>query len=173
MEVKALTGRTTKKLITAREMIEFASERVTELWQLKHEITPMWHAITADDKYMIIPPPCEDKDDSASLIRALFELQDVVRYVFFAEAWTLNLSKEDNSKEELDAMHKKGIADHPDRRETVIFVAEDEHGFVMAHRKITRPERGFAVLEPLAWDEDFTQTEGRLVGMLPRRSTMQ
>jgi hypothetical protein len=79
-------------------------------------------------------------------------------------------------KEENDELIKyareKGLAGHPDRVEIVVFSAEDENeGQLAAHRLIIRGN-GKPTLGPLLF-MDETMSSSRLVGLLPRRATLQ
>lgn len=132
-------------------------------------ITPMWHVETAaGDIYVMAPPG--DKDTAALLMRAYFEIHDVVRYAFIDEAWTLTTPA--ITPEEIRRIARRGLADHPDRVEVLMYQAEDESGSATGHRVITRPLKGKPQLGEL---EIFrsTQSEGRFVGMLPQRGTVQ
>jgi hypothetical protein len=97
----------------------------------------------------------------------------VVRYVYFAEAWTLHSNKLVDD-EELDRMMRKGLRNHPDRVEVVMFTAEDnEAGLISGHRKIIR-DNGRPHLGPLEMLPSGTISEGRMVGVLPKpKGTLQ
>ena len=72
-----------------RDLIAYASDFCEKEFARKGAILPMWHAITSAGKNMIERPQFADKDLAVAMIRALFDLADVVRYVFIDEAWTL------------------------------------------------------------------------------------
>jgi hypothetical protein len=94
----------------------------------------------------------------------------VVRYVFIDEAWQLETTITDRDK--IDRIHRRGIRNHPDRREILMYQAEDETGSVTAHRVITRPPNRKPQLGPLEFFRS-QQSEGRLVGMLPVKGAAQ
>jgi hypothetical protein len=133
-------------------------------------VYPMWHTVTAAGDHKIINSPPGDKDTAALLIRAYFELHDVVRYVFVDEAWTLMVPTSRYS--EMPDIMQRGLSDHPERVEVVMYQAEDASGAVTAHRNIIRPKTGKARLGPLHFFRS-KQSEGRFVGMLPQRGTVQ
>jgi hypothetical protein len=96
------------------------------------------------------------------------------------EAWTLGRMIK---PEEVDAIMRDGIANHPDRVEVVQLQGEDlECGQIMGQRKIIRPESGKPYLAPLEMLNDLpsiphgallSQSEGRMVGVLPVRGMRQ
>ncbi|RXG91607.1 hypothetical protein [Bradyrhizobium zhanjiangense] len=163
-----------------RKMIDLASDFCDRTFDVKGEIAPSWHAITATGDRIIEPHPMFfGKDLAAALIRALFDLRDVVRYVYVGEAWTLNRIIRPEEQEEI---FRKGISEHPDRVEVVQIQGEDsQYGQIIAARNIIRPEGRKPYLGPLQFVNDLpfipqgaaVQSSGRLVGMLPVRGTRQ
>ena len=127
----------------------------------------MYHAI-AGDKVFIIPSLHPDKANAVALVKVLFAKHKVDRYVFMDEAWILEAHDRIPSREEMQRIQREGLEHHPDRREILMFSAEDRRGNrLMAHRFILRPERGKAKLSPLKvidWTEG--ETKGRMVGLL-------
>jgi hypothetical protein len=146
----------------------------------KHgEIAPMWHAVTASgDGFVELHPCCLGKDLAMAMIRALFDVKDVVRYIYIGEAWTLGRMIK---QEELDAIMRDGIANHSDRVEVVQLQGEDNAcGQIVGQRRIIRPDRGKPYLGPLEMVIDLIphgatlgSSEGRMVGMLPVRGSRQ
>lgn len=118
----------------------------------------LWHAITATGDAMIVPAPeTGDPDLAASLVRALFEIRGVVRYVMVSSAWWVE------TQDPLSLPPSK----HPDRVEVVLFSGEDEaEGFKIIGHRILR-ERGKAVLGP-EMEGLNTSLVGRFAGMLPK-----
>jgi hypothetical protein len=163
-----------------RELIAFASGQCDKLFAREGIIYPMWHAITSTGETLIETPPFDNKDLAVAMIRALFDLRDVVRYVFVDEAWTLSRMLQPNEEEKA---YREGLANHPDRIEIVMISGEDhECGQLMVHRNIIRPAKGKPYLCPLQSLDDLpfippgahaTQSEGRMVGLLPVRGTRQ
>jgi hypothetical protein len=149
-----------------KELIQFASAQAETIFRRNGELLPMWHAIKADGEQLIVPsPPCDDKDVSVGLIKALFELENVETYVFMSEAWMLRTTTDGVPRGNDSLEH------HPDRREAIMFAAENRDGEEQtACRFILRPENGKAKLSPLKMDDMKNRTsEGRMVGLLRRR----
>jgi hypothetical protein len=125
----------------------------------------MYHAVTEGGEELVFSPPAPDKDTSVAMVRALFVIRKVVRYVFIDEAWLLE-AKGGLDPADLLRAARKGISGHPDRREVLLLNAEDRHGgHIMGRRYILRPEHGKPKLSPmtiLGHDE----TAGRMVGLL-------
>ena len=150
-----------------KELIAFANASAETIFRRTGELLPMWHCIKSNGEQMIIPSPCDDKDVAISLIKALMELEDVETYVFMSEAWMLQTEGD----ADIDQINRRGLSEHPDRREAIMFAAENRDGEEQtACRFILRPEHGKAKLSPLKMDDMRGRTsEGRMVGMLQRR----
>jgi hypothetical protein len=162
-----------------RELLAFTSGQCDKIFARNGVIYPMWHAVTSTGESFIETPPFDDKDLAVAMIRALFDLKDVVRYVFVDEAWTLNRMIR---PEEDENIRREGIANHPDRVEVVMIQGEDRDcGQIMLHRDVIRPAKGKPYLGPLQSLDDLSfmpqgasvQSEGRMVGLLPVRGTRQ
>jgi hypothetical protein len=124
------------------------------------------------------PWSCRSRQ-AAALVRAYFDLHDVIRYVYMGEAWTLERIIRPEEQEEI---YRKGIAEHPDRVEVVQLQDEDhEYGQIISARKIIRLVGGKPYLASPEMINDLpfiphgatVQSEGRMVGMLPVRGTRQ
>jgi hypothetical protein len=147
-----------------RAMIDLVSEAAERRFKECGYVAPVWYAITADGEQLAMTPPTPDKDFNAVLIRAAFEAADVVRYVFIDEAWTLSKPIGDL---DLEKVEREGLSKHPDRVEVVLITGEDiDAGQIMGHRAIIRPKGGKPHLGPLVMD-NYTRSEGRMVGLLP------
>jgi hypothetical protein len=124
-----------------------------------------------------LTPPLESKDLAIALMKAMFECFHVVRYVHFTEAWTLDYRGEKARKitsEDLRKIKQEGLSQHPDRVEVVMFQAEDnEAGLITGHRPIIRPNGKKPYLGPIEYLSEGMESEGRLVGLLPRKGTLQ
>jgi len=163
-----------------RAMLAYASDFCAKRFAKTGEIAPMWHAVTSGGEHLYEPHPrASDKDTAMALIRAWFEIRDVVRYVYMGEAWTVERVLTDA---EVAAMDRDGVASNPDAIEVVMFQAEDsDFGMLTAHRKIIRPRGVKAYLAPLQMLDELPhvprgaaiQSEGRMVGLLPARGTKQ
>ena len=161
----------TNDLTDLRALIEFASERIEMIFRKSGVIHSMYHAIAADGKHELISPASDDKDIAVALMRAAFELRGIDRYVFCDEAWIIDTSKSGRTITEAEwaKIRREGLRNHPDRREIVMFSAENRRGEqLLASRYILRPEHGKATLMPLAFQEIFDKSEGRMVGLLKK-----
>jgi hypothetical protein len=163
--------------MTLQEFVTGCSEAAAKVFHLTGRISPMWHAVTREGEHLMTPSPCYDKDTAVALMRALFELRDVVRYVFIDEAWTVEVKRRPG--EDVEALNERSrqlggtLADHPDRVEVLLLSGEDETaGLCTARRVIHRPPHGKAYLGPLEIDTP-NRSEGRMVGLLPQRGTRQ
>lgn len=147
-----------------KSMVRFASARAEDIFRESGVILPMYHAVRSTGEHMILPPPNADKDISVALMKVAFAVADVDRYVFMDEAWRVELTGNADGHR----LFREGISDHPDRREIVMFSAENRRGEMLtAHRFILRPEHGKPVLAPLAFtDMDQVNSSGRMVGLL-------
>jgi hypothetical protein len=159
-----------------REMIAIASDACDVAFRKTGMVTPLWFAISASgEQFDVEPPSFLDKDTCVALVRAFFCVKDVVRYIFVDEAWTIERTI--NDKAELDLIYRHGVASHPDRVEVVVIQGEDRDcGQLVAHRRIMRPANRQPYLAPLKMMIDLRaggQSEGRMVGMLPPRGTLQ
>lgn len=158
-------------LESLRELIEMASNLADSLFAERHCINPMWFAVKSDGDVMIIPPPCDDRDLAVAMVRALFEIADIRACIFVDEAWMLG---GEFSPQETKRIRARGVVDHPQRVEIILFSAENDAGTMFGHRRIERRKTGKPHLGPLVI-EDLTgwNMEGRLIGMLPARGTRQ
>lgn len=146
-----------------KELFHVASRFVADRFRQTGQIMPMFHAVASDGQHLIIAPPARDKAASVILMKALFSIRGVVRYVFFDEGWMLKSEEPIKRSDYAD-----GLEHHPDRREVVFFTGESrQHGCALAHRFILRPEHGRATLSPLVMhDASEGRNEGRLIGLL-------
>jgi hypothetical protein len=154
-----------------RKLILFASNFSEQALARQGEVHAMYHAVTSGGEHFF-EMPTGDKNTAVAMVRALFELKDVIRYVFFAEAWTV---MKPVGHDELKQIVQRGVSQHPERVEIVMLQGEDrDAGLLSAHRRIIRPPGKRAHLGPLEW-HDLTglQSEGRLVGLLPVRGAQQ
>ena len=133
-------------------------------------LLPMYDALKANGERIVIAQPDKvSKDIGVALIKAHFALEGVVAYVFMSEAWVLRTTVDRDP--DIEHIARNGLEHHPDRREVIMFQAEDTNGGSQtAYRYILRPEHRKAVLAPLHMD-DMTgvESEGRMVGLLLRK----
>ncbi|WP_028164143.1 hypothetical protein [Bradyrhizobium elkanii] len=151
------------------EFIEIASELVGERFERMGSIRPILHFVDGEGEDVVITiPPENDKDMIASLIRVVLKTVNASRVVFIDEGWMVGgeLSAEDHER-----LHRFGANSHPRRVEVLMFSGEDEkEGLTMATRLILRKDDAKPRLGPLQfYSLEQGTTEGRLVGLLPRR----
>ncbi|MCA1452106.1 hypothetical protein I6F35_02615 [Bradyrhizobium sp. BRP22] len=151
------------------EFIKRASELIGERFEEAGSIRPMFHFINGDgDDVVMLAPPDNDKDLVMGLVRAVLKGAAATRVVFIDEGWMVDgaVNIEDD-----ELLRRYGARNHPRRIEVVMFSGEDEHeGLVMATRKIVRKDTARPRLGPLEFLSLLQgTTEGRLVGLLPRR----
>jgi len=157
-----------------RALIDLSSKAIGDLFYKDGHIIPMWHAIDDKGREHLLPSTLQDKDTTVAFVRALFEIMHVKRYVFIDEAWMLSTQMPQEA--EVKEIHKRGIANHPERIEIVLFSGEDsEWGQLMAHRRIERPPGKRAYLGPLQFPDGgkLMRAEGRMVGLLPAQGAKQ
>jgi hypothetical protein len=149
-----------------KSMIEFASKQAGKLFRKQGIIYPLYHAIDADGKTTILPALDRDKDMSVAMTKAWFAINQIDRYVFMDEAWVLD-DRRGQLGIDIEKIKREGVRNHPDRREIVMFSAENRRDErLTAKRFILRPEIGKPSLSPLEFDERFDHSEGRMVGLL-------
>ena len=155
------------------KLLEHASMFVEHAFRHQGRIHPMWIARDRNGRELIVPPPVPfvdlaAKDYATGVVRSMFAIAGVTRYVFVAKSWILLAEDAPIDKE---AVQQRGISDHPSRREVVNMTAESEAGgMILAWRYIIRPPRGKAKLGPLIVEQRSGMTvEGRMSSMLPRK----
>jgi hypothetical protein len=155
------------RLYDLKSLIEFASVQAEKFFRRNGVLYLMYHCIKADGETAILtPPPDCDKDTSVALMKAWFAIENVDRYVFMDEAWIVD-DRRGQIGLDIAKVKREGVRNHPERREIVLFSAENIRGEqLMATRFILRPEVGKPKLSPLKIDEPFDHSEGRMVGML-------
>jgi hypothetical protein len=154
-----------------RQMLDGASDWALRCFKQNEAVAQVWFAVTASgERFATVPPVPEDPDLSVAMIRALFSLRDVVRYVWVSEAWTVLVVGDS----EAEIAQRIGARNHPDRVEVVAFSGEDQESRQLtAHRRIIRPQKAKPYLGPLEWHEPWDESEGRVVGLLPVKGAMQ
>ena len=151
-----------------KSMIEFASKQAERLFRVQGVLYPLYHCIKANGDTAILNRMDGDKDLSVAMTVAWMQLNDVDRYVFFDEAWMVD-STQSGVELDVEKAYREGIRNHPDRREAVMFSAENRRGEQLtARRYILRPEIGKPKLAPLQIDPPYDESKGRMVGLLQR-----
>lgn len=149
-----------------KDLIEFASAQAEKIFRSSGKLLPMYHAFKSNGEQLVFNSPPGNKDVSVGIVKIIFEKEDVESYVFMSEAWMVSTTPD--HEPDLEAMMRRGLEYHPERREVIAFSAEDREGNAQtAFRFILRPEHGKARLTKLALD-DMTNREsaGRMVGLL-------
>src|SRR5262245_29583117 len=157
-----------------RAFIEVASDKIERIFRIRSVILPMWHYIDRHGIQQATRAPPGDKDRAATIMRALFQLHGATRCLYIDEAWTwdgFGKPLEENERVMNWIKEHGGLADFPDRVEVVVFAGEDQsESSMQAHRRIIRGQ-GKPKLGPLEFlDMVGVRSEGRMVGMLPRRA---
>ena len=128
-------------------------------------MVPLW-IIDNGHLSIIATPWADDHEKKAALtfVKAKMRELKAHRYVQIAEVWTLV------TPEKMPESIRLGgrIANHPDRREAVIAIAEDKQGNCLKMtRYIRRPEHGEATLsEPEYSFYERKDTEGLMTHLL-------
>jgi hypothetical protein len=161
-----------------RDMLVYASNFCERRFARDGAIEPMWHAVTASGESFIERAMRNfDKPKALKEIHALFDLRDVIRYVFMYQAWTLPRHVK---PDEIDDVSRRGLAAHPERIEVLVLQGEDRAcGQIVAHRRINRPDDLKPWLGPFETMEEVMrlprgaamQFQGRMVGLLPVRGS--
>jgi hypothetical protein len=154
-------------LDSLKSMIEFASTQAEKIFRKQGVLYPLYHAVKATGETVILTPPPGDKDMSVALIKAWLALENIDRYVYIDEAWIIDDRKGNLPPLDMERIRREGVRNHPDRREVVLFAAENRRSEMLtAARFILRPEIGKPSLAPLKID-DMTgiQSEGRMVNL--------
>jgi hypothetical protein len=152
--------------MTARQLVDFASGLVEFMIETQGEVSAMYHLIDAKGRHHIVTPLPLPKDIMVALMRQQMMKLDVVSYIFMDEAWVV-----DASPDEAEEALRIGATNHPKRREVVVLIAEDDKGEICGSRAILRDGRK-PRLGPLVLNE-YSQSSGRMVGLLPARGAIQ
>jgi hypothetical protein len=154
-------------LVDLKSLIEFASVQAEKIFRRTGAIYPMYHAISASGETKILTPKMVDKDVGVAMVKVWLALENIDRYVFIDEAWILDTAKSGGPPPDMARIRREGLRNHPDRREVVMFAAENRRGEMLtAARFILRPEHGKASLSPLKLnDMDRLESSGRMVGL--------
>lgn len=155
---------------TARQLMSHAAKHAARAFKRFGNVAPIWHGVTRSGESVVVggemPDGGEARDVVAHEVREKFKEMDVVACVFLVECWLL-ISTEPGDQE---WAKEHGVRNHPDRREAVWYVAEDEIGFVSGYQLIDRPPgmkpRLLALVEQT--EKRGMEMQGRFVGMLPK-----
>jgi hypothetical protein len=151
-----------------RTLIEIASAIAERAFQhTGGRIIPMWHAVAADGKIQILPAPHDlDQFDITQSLRDHFAENNIVRYVFISEAWSLRT--DDVAEYNKWRREYRSLKDHPKRKEIMTFFAEDLTMAMIAERAIIRPSREPPRLGKLCFEDIETLKGYTMMDILPR-----
>ena len=160
---------TDPRMPTLHDLIKAGSRYAEYVFSCRGEFTGTCHAVTSDQKSLIVSmPPVDDLDLALKILREFFLAKDVVAYVFVNEGFIVRGSFA--SVEEAMTVEP---SEHLDRREVIILSAESEiEGTLMGQREIFRPRGRKPYLGPLEI-LPYKEFGGRALGLLARRTTLQ
>jgi hypothetical protein len=156
-----------------RSFVEETSRRIERVFLKNGKIDQFWHIVFADGEEHVMPSPSPNKNTAVAMMRSLFERRPVRRYILVGEAWTVEARSDEHLTHVINEAARRDISDHPDRKEVIVFAAEDARfGLMMAQRTIERPSDGKPYLGPLKFS-DSRHLAGRMVALLPRKEALQ
>ena len=154
-----------KNQILLEHMAEFARFAFMDTGQ----IIPMWLLQDADGKIQPVLTPFhegEPKETYAKAVKSALKEHKAVRYGFMSEAWAVSIKKDHPDFNRAD---KVKPSTHPDRREVIKLVVEDDQGsFLIGQYFILRPENGAARLSPFIQPEGFDGMGGTFGNMFTK-----
>jgi hypothetical protein len=156
---------------TLREFIEQeVAPTVRKIFQEDGYIDALYVVCVDDIQFSVPAFPTRNKDISVAMMRMYFKSVEADRYCYVDEAWTIEGEGKDRMEELKRLTQEEGvnIADIPGMREALIFTAEDRDGGMVLAQSIISTRGKKRSLGPLQFKE-YGVTEGRMVGLLPRR----
>ena len=159
-------------------LIRRVSRIAEQRFNREGEIDPIWLVETVSGEQQIIVSPVmapsalatsDYKDKLAAKMRETFADLDVVRYARAAECWTVDAEMIEEQFAQHYAALGYTLANHPSRREVVLFEAEDGTEVLTAFRDIVRPAHGKPYLGKLGAIERPRGLYGRWLGLLPSK----
>lgn len=158
--------------MNAEELVRFAAKQAEKIFKRSGRVVWMYHYLTEDGRHGLLSPrpPCS-KDQIAELARMTFKAERAVAYVLMNEIWTV-IGITDAEREEQVKVYGGSLENVPGREEAIMLMGEDANGMVLGRMTINRPQGHEPYLSPLVI-EPVGQIEGRLVGLLPQRGTVQ
>jgi hypothetical protein len=157
--------------MTLKDLIITASKSADRIFRKDSCIHPLYHMLKPNGESAIwSAADLDDKETMVMAARAIMRELSIERYVFINEAWVLEaMNRTPEEVAEIDRFTSEfGVSEHPDRREVVMFFAENKAGeHLMAHRYILRPEHGKPSLSALKWFEPGElPIRGHMTGLL-------
>jgi hypothetical protein len=147
-------------MLALKEWVAAVSKPIDSIFATAGQVMAMMHIINGNGDNVIVPVFMNDKDRAFGIMREALRLTKASRYVFISEGWILE-APADRLGPELERINQLGLEHHNDRREVVLYQAEDRGGeTVSAHQFILRPETGKPTLSPLHFS-DVTESHGR------------
>jgi hypothetical protein len=170
------------KRIPLDALVRRVSRMAKQMFDRQGDIYPMWLVENASGEQHVIVSPIiaesplvahDVKDRIAAEMRAHFAENDIVRYAHAMEAWTLHKPEQREMTTEQAALEYAAMGDtlanHPNRREIVIFEADDGTELLTALRDIIRPPHGKPYLGKLGPIERMDHISGRWLNLLPNK----
>jgi hypothetical protein len=160
------------KIAEAEELLRIASQATEEVFNRDGCVEDMiLHFGTEDGKEIIVKVPLGDKNMTALMVQRVLEVKNAVWCIMITESWALRTQAGQQDAIQQYIKEHGSIADHPDRREIIAYIMEDEElGMVMAEQEISRCGEDARLAELRIIDSKGTN-DGRFVVMLPRRGT--
>jgi hypothetical protein len=147
-------------------MIKTASRNIEQIFGVAGSVAAMWHWVTADGDEVVALAPPVPKDAAIVIMRQVLADDEAVAVLFIDEAWTFTTS--DKSEAQAWLASGRDASQHPNRREIVHFLAEDDSGQLIGLRNIYRTPGRPPRLGPLSIEASFAPA-GRMASLLPRR----
>jgi len=132
---------------------------------------PIFHFKGEHGETVIVSPStagsAQEKDQASTIMRQILDADNAVWVVMITEAWVVSGHEDEIGR--ID--HSKGLANHPMRREVVMYQMEDEEfGIMDGMQTIVRPDDAPPHLAEMEWHHSRkSSASGRLVGLLPRK----
>lgn len=155
--------------MSLREWIENISHLIEHIFNMQEGLVGMYHMVDKDGReLMVMAPMGESKDAAIAAMRQFMRENNIVRYAYMDEAWTVRVAEAEGKSLKQWLMEGHSASDHPQRVEIVVITAEDaKEGELTAHRDILRSAGRKPRLGPLVMIPSV-HSVGRMVGMLPR-----
>jgi hypothetical protein len=147
-----------------RTLFNFGSETAAFMFNKMGYLKPMWIGVNNKGAHLpLIVRDMSDKDKVAADVRAFLKKEGAVRYVSMLESWLGEFRK---GEVPLEILAGGQLEHHPDRREIISIIAEDNEGKIISGRfYILRPEHDKPKLSPIKVESENTESMGRFAGM--------
>jgi hypothetical protein len=172
-ELRAMTKR-----VPLEALLRRLSRMVEQVFNKRGDIDPVWLVEDASGKQQIIVSPfiaptpfaaADYKDRVAAKMREHFTENDIVRYAFASECWTVKDQGKGKTEEQFGLQYAAlgyTLQNHPDRQEVVLVEAADDIELLWAFRDIIRPAHGKPYLSKPGAIERPDYVTGRFMNLL-------